>query len=64
VAHWGFPDPAAAIGDEATRRRAFDRVFEMIEPRVRALAALPVETLDGAAFAVALASPAPECAHG
>ncbi len=64
AAHWGFPDPAAATGDEAARRRAFDRVFEMIEPRVRALVALPVETLDGAAFAAALASLAPEHAHG
>lgn len=33
--HWGFPDPAAAEGDEAERRRVFNRVAADIERRLR-----------------------------
>lgn len=64
AAHWGFPDPAAATGSDAERRRAFDRVFDMIEPRVRTLVALPVETMGTGELAAALAALAPEHAHG
>ena len=63
-AHWGFPDPAAVTGSDDECRRAFDRVFAMIEPPVRALAALPIESMDAAEFAAALVRLAPEQFYG
>lgn len=39
-AHWGLPDPAAATGSEAQKLAEFERVYRMLEPRVRALTAL------------------------
>ncbi|HXI88179.1 MAG TPA: arsenate reductase ArsC [Parvularculaceae bacterium] len=32
--HWSFPDPAAAEGDEAARRGAFEDVFRAIGARI------------------------------
>lgn len=46
TAHWGVDDPAAAAGDEETRRRAFARAADALERRIRALLRLPLETLD------------------
>jgi len=46
TAHWGIDDPAAASGDEATRRRAFRRAYAELEARLRAFAGLPIEELD------------------
>jgi len=37
--HWSFPDPAAATGDEAERRAAFELVFADIRTRIDALLA-------------------------
>lgn len=37
--HWSFPDPAAATGDEAQRRAAFEAVFAAIRARVDAFLA-------------------------
>ena len=36
--HWGFDDPAAAMGDEETRLRAFRRVRDEIREQFRVLA--------------------------
>ena len=47
TAHWGLPDPAAAAGDEAARRLAFDDVFRALEHRIRILVGLPFAALDG-----------------
>lgn len=33
--HWGFPDPAAVAGDEATRLAAFRSVRDAIEAQLR-----------------------------
>lgn len=44
--HWGQPDPAQAVGTEAERRLAFQQVFGALRNRIRAFAALPLETLD------------------
>lgn len=41
--HWGLPDPAQATGTLAEIDAAFDSTFELMENRVRALLALPVE---------------------
>lgn len=46
VAHWGLPDPAAAIGTLAERRKAFEEAFEALERRIHMLVSMPVETLD------------------
>lgn len=54
TAHWGFADPAAVEGDEATRRRAFQHVFQQIERRVQAMARLPLQHMDRASIQQAL----------
>lgn len=42
--HWGLPDPAAFSGDEA--QEAFRRTEDVVMERLKALVALPVETMD------------------
>ncbi|MDH5286750.1 MAG: arsenate reductase ArsC [Betaproteobacteria bacterium] len=54
TAHWGLPDPAAAVGDDATRRRAFAYVGEALERRLAALVRLPVESADRAELELAV----------
>lgn len=46
TAHWGFPDPSQAVGDDAAKRRAFREVMAGLQKRIELLAALPLETLD------------------
>jgi len=42
-AHWGVADPAAAIGDDAARRQAFERAFLILRRRVQQLTSLPFD---------------------
>jgi arsenate reductase len=35
TAHWGMPDPAAAEGDELTRKNAFRSAYRELESRIR-----------------------------
>lgn len=35
TAHWGMPDPAAAEGDELTRKNAFRSAYRELETRIR-----------------------------
>lgn len=44
-AHWGVPDPAHFQGTQAEIEAEFDRVFGILERRIKALVALPV--IDG-----------------
>lgn len=44
-AHWGVPDPAHFQGTPAEIEAEFDRVFCILERRIKALVALPV--MDG-----------------
>ena len=53
--HWGLPDPADAPGDEAAVNEAFEQTWRALEQRVRALLALPLETMDRAALRERLA---------
>lgn len=46
TAHWGFPDPSHAEGDEELKRAAFLKTAQAITLRLRLLLALPVESLD------------------
>ena len=46
TAHWGIPDPAAATGSDADRRQAFEKAWDALDRRIRALVALPIETLN------------------
>jgi arsenate reductase len=44
--HWGVPDPAAAEGDDITRKRVFVSVYRMLEKRIGLFASLRFEELD------------------
>jgi protein-tyrosine-phosphatase len=45
-AHWGVPDPAAAVGTEAERRLAFADAYRMLSNRISIFASLPMASLD------------------
>ena len=46
TAHWGVPDPAETIGNEAEIALAFKHTYRMLDRRIAAFAALPIEALD------------------
>jgi protein-tyrosine-phosphatase len=46
TAHWGVPDPAAAIGNEAEVRLAFADAFRMLSNRISIFVNLPLRSLD------------------
>jgi len=46
LAHWGMPDPAEVVGDEAARRAAFRDALVLIRRRVELMLALPLEKLE------------------
>lgn len=54
-AHWGIPDPAHKGETPEQRRAAFEEAYRLLELRVRALVALPVEAMDAASLRSALA---------
>lgn len=45
-AHWGVPDPAAAVGSEAERRLAFADAYRMLGNRISIFVNLPLHSLD------------------
>lgn len=45
-AHWGMPDPVKAEGTDAEKRLAFQQAYGALRNRIRAFAALPMDTLD------------------
>lgn len=45
-AHWGLPDPVKAQGTDAEKRLAFQQTYGALGTRIRAFAALPINTLD------------------
>ncbi|MFZ2452742.1 MAG: arsenate reductase ArsC [Methylovulum miyakonense] len=53
-AHWGLPDPAHASGTEAEVQAAFQATYEALERRVKAMLALPLETLSCAELSAKL----------
>jgi arsenate reductase len=46
TAHWGVPDPAAAVGDDMARKRAFWQAFRRLETRIRLFVSLPIAQQD------------------
>jgi len=46
LAHWGMPDPADVVGDEAAQRQAFEAAFLLLSRRIDLLLALPIEKLE------------------
>ena len=46
TAHWGIPDPAAAVGTEDERRRAFAEALRQLTNRIRIFVSLPMAKLD------------------
>ena len=53
-AHWGYPDPSRAEGDEATRRRAFELTRQAIGYRMLQLVQLPFDAMGADAIQHAL----------
>jgi arsenate reductase (thioredoxin) len=54
-AHWGLPDPAEVTGSDADVDAAFAETWRLLELRVDALLALPLETTDTPELRAALA---------
>jgi protein-tyrosine-phosphatase len=55
TAHWPFRDPAAFRGGDAETHGEYAAVHGLIEARVRALVAAPVENMDAATLRACLA---------
>ena len=53
-AHWGLPDPADVACDEAAVDAAFAETYRLLDMRVRAMLALPLETITPAERRAAL----------
>jgi arsenate reductase len=58
-AHWSFPDPAAAEGNEDERRAAFARIFADIRTAIDRLLTRPTEALSAADLARAVTAAGP-----
>jgi arsenate reductase (thioredoxin) len=54
LAHWGLPDPADVTGSDEEIDAAFAETWRWLDMRVRALLALPFETMDALALRAAL----------
>ena len=46
TAHWGIPDPAAAMGGDAERRLAFSEAYRRLDNRISLFVTLPIVSLD------------------
>jgi arsenate reductase (thioredoxin) len=46
TAHWGLPDPAAALGNEVEQRLAFADALRMLGNRISIFVSLPMKSLD------------------
>ena len=45
IAHWGMPDPAAVMGTDEEKRRAFDDTVLTLRRRLDSFLALPLDKL-------------------
>ncbi len=46
TAHWGVPDPAAAVGNDAEISHAFNEAYRQLHNRIVAFVNLPIASLD------------------
>jgi len=46
TAHWGVPDPAAAVGTPEEIDRAYRATFSILDRRISLFLSLPLSTLD------------------
>ncbi len=46
LAHWGMPDPAEVMGDDAKKRAAFREAFLLLSRRIDLLLALPIDKIE------------------
>jgi arsenate reductase len=63
LAHWGMPDPADVVGDEATRRAAFREALLLIRRRIELMLALPLEKLERMALEARVRAIGTETTH-
>jgi len=63
LAHWGMPDPAEVVGDEATRLKAFRDALLLIRRRIELMLALPLEKLERMALEARLRAIGAEPPH-
>jgi arsenate reductase len=54
TAHWGIEDPAAVIGTDVEKERAFNQAFRFLKNRITAFMALPIKSLDHLALGKSL----------
>ena len=50
AAHWGFEDPAAAVGSDEDKRQVFEKVCRQIMSRVHVFLGLPLAMLEKSAI--------------
>jgi len=46
TAHWGVEDPAAVLGSDDEKRKAFLKAFTLLAARINLLLSLPIEKVD------------------
>jgi arsenate reductase len=46
TAHWGIEDPAAALGTDIEKQRAFNEAFRYLRNRINAFTSLPIQSID------------------
>ena len=56
TAHWGVPDPAAVVGSDDDKRRAFADACNALAARIRQFLGLPLEQVDRVSLATMLAT--------
>ena len=50
TAHWGIPDPAAALGSDVEKLNAFRDAYMRLDTRIKLFVALPMDKLQGIAL--------------
>jgi arsenate reductase len=45
TAHWGIEDPAAALGTDIEKQRAFNEAFRYLRNRISAFTSLPIQSI-------------------
>ncbi len=46
TAHWGVEDPAAVVGSDDEKRKAFVKAFTVLQRRISLFASLPLDQID------------------